>query len=225
MVYCGMNPMYEIMENLRAGDHAALFYRSRVEQFSIIVPFIAIGLQRGERCLYIAEDNSPALVIKELEKGGIDVKSAEKSGALTIATKYETYLRHGIFEPAKMTEDLIHEVQESIRLGYTAFRAAGEMTWALSLPFALAQLSDYEVRLHKDFPGQFAGLCQYDERGFSERVIADMIRIHPIVVARGKLLQNRFHQCGVTTETLLPELVTVDQVVNAGSGEPIAQAC
>lgn len=206
--------MYQIMENLRAGDHAALFYRSRAEQFAVIVPFIAIGLKRGERCLYVAEDNSLAMVINELEKGGVDVVRAQKAGALTIATKHETYLRHGIFEPARMTADLAHEVNESLRLGYSAFRAAGEMTWALPLPSALAQLSDYEIRLHAEFPGKFVGLCQYDERGFSERTIADMIRIHPVVIARGKLLQNRFHQPGVTVETLLPEIITVDQVVN-----------
>lgn len=210
------------MENLHAGDHAALFYRTPAEQFAVIVPFIAIGLKRGERCLYIADDNSTIKVIEELEKGGVDVKGAQKSGALTVSTKHDTYLRHGIFEPEKMTNDLCHEVQESIRLGYTAFRAAGEMTWALSLPYALSQLSDYETKLHARFPRQFAGLCQYNERGFSERTIADMIHIHPVVIARGKLLQNRFHQPGVTIETLLPDLITVDQVVNAGTNEVMA---
>ncbi len=212
------------MENLRAGDHAALFYRTRAEQLAIVVPFIAIGLERGERCLYIAEDNSVALIIRELRKGGVDVDAAQASGALRISTKHDTYLRHGIFEPAKMTADLIEEVKESIRLGYTAFRAAGEMSWALTLPSALAQLSDYETRLHENFPGQFVGLCQYDERGFDARVIADMIRIHPIVIARGKLTQNRFHQAGATVETLLPDLVSVDQVVDAATGEAVSLA-
>lgn len=219
-----MREMYQIMENLYAGDHAALFYRTRAEQFAVIVPFIAIGLKRGERCMYIADDNSVAMVINEFEKGGIDVAAAQKSGALIIATKHETYLRHGIFEPAKMTDDLAHEVSESLRLGYTAFRAAGEMTWALTLPYALAQLSDYETRLHEQMPRQFLALCQYNERGFSEQVIADMIRIHPVVVARGKLLQNRFHQPGATKETLLPEIVTVDEVVNAAESPQVALA-
>lgn len=216
--------IYEIMENLRAGDHAALFYRTHAEQFAVIVPFIAIGLKRGERCLYIADDNTVESVVSELKKGGVDVDGAQKSGTLTITTKHQTYLRHGIFEPARMTDDLIHEVKESLRMGYTAFRAAGEMTWALSLSSALAQLSDYEVKLHAQFPNQFVGLCQYNEIGFSERVIADMIRIHPVVVARGKLLQNRLYQPGATTETLLPDLVTVDQMINAGTGETMARA-
>ncbi len=218
-----MNPMYGAMENLRAGDHAALFYRIRGEQFAIIVPFIAIGLRRGERCLYIADDNRVETVTRALEEGGVDVKGAQKTGALTIATKDQTYLRHGVFEPARMTADLIEEVKESIRLGYTAYRAAGEMTWALSLASALAQLSEYETKLHARHPRQFVSLCQYDEIGFSERVIADMIHIHPKVIARGKLIENPFHQPGATTETLLPQLVTVDEVVNAASGEEMVR--
>jgi hypothetical protein len=46
-----------------------------------------------------------------------------------------------------------------------------------------------------------------------------------VVIARGKLLQNRFHQPGATTETLLPDLITVDEVINAGSHEAITQSC
>jgi hypothetical protein len=214
--------MYRVIESLRAGDHAALFYRTRAEQFAVIVPFIAIGLSRGERCMYIADDNNVDRVTDELSKGGIDVAAASRSGALVVTTKHHTYLRHGIFEPAKMTADLIEEIKATIRLGYPALRATGEMTWALSLSSALAQLSDYEVKLHAAFPGQFLGLCQYDERGFNERVIADMIRIHPVVVARGKLLQNRFHQPGATVETLLPNIISVDQVVNSRTSGAIA---
>lgn len=57
------------MENLRAGDHAAFFYRTRAEQFAVIVPFMAIGLKRGERRLCIADDNSVETVAGELEGG------------------------------------------------------------------------------------------------------------------------------------------------------------
>lgn len=204
-----------MMENLRGGDHGALFYRTRAEQFAAMVPFIAIGLKRGERCLYIAQDNSVALVIAELGKGGVDVKTAQQSGALTISTKSQTYLRHGIFEPEKMTDGLADEVQEALRQGYTGMRATGEMAWALAHATALTQLVDYESRLHARFPSQLVGLCQYDERYFSQKMITDMIRIHPFVVARGTLAQNRFHQPGATPENLPEGLVTVDDVVNA----------
>ena len=51
ILYGSTTGVYTIMENLRAGDHAALFYRTRAEQFAVIVPFVTIGLERGERCL------------------------------------------------------------------------------------------------------------------------------------------------------------------------------
>lgn len=220
-----MSQMHDILENLRGGDHAALFYRTRAEQFAVMVPFIKIGLSRGEHCLYIANDNSVALIMAEFQKGGVDVEAAQRSGALTISTKSHTYLRHGIFEPEKMVSGLADEVQQSLRLGFTGLRATGEMAWVLTHSEALAQLQYYETQLHAQFPNQLTGLCQYDERGFSDRVIADMIRIHPLVVARGKLLQNSYHQPGATPENLHPELVTVDQVVNAGSSNSMALAC
>jgi hypothetical protein len=41
--------MREILSQLRPGDHAALFYRNRAEQFEVVVPFIQLGLERNER--------------------------------------------------------------------------------------------------------------------------------------------------------------------------------
>jgi hypothetical protein len=32
--------MREILSQLRPGDHAALFYRNRAEQFEVVVPYL-----------------------------------------------------------------------------------------------------------------------------------------------------------------------------------------
>jgi hypothetical protein len=185
--------MLEVVERLKAGDHVALFYRSKAEQFACVVPYIKIGLERKERCLYIADDNSVPMIWRKLGEG-IDVNRAHKRGDLEVVTKRETYLRHGIFEPAKMISDLRREVEKSLELGYTAFRATGEMTWALDLPSALARLMEYEANLHVEFPKQFLGLCQYDETRFPEHVISEMIQIHPKVIARDQLMEHDFYR-------------------------------
>jgi hypothetical protein len=60
-------PVRETVEQLRTGDHAALFYRSRAEQFSVALPYIQIGLACNERCLYIAGDNSIRIVSEAMK--------------------------------------------------------------------------------------------------------------------------------------------------------------
>lgn len=122
--------MLEIDE-IELGDHAALFYRTKAEQLEIVIPFIAIGLERNERCLYIAEDHTPAEIRAKLQEFGVDVPKAQEQGALNVVTKHETYLRHGAFQPDKMIIDLCNEVQASVDLGFAGLRAAGELSWAL----------------------------------------------------------------------------------------------
>ena len=65
--------MRHVMSRLGEGDHAALFYRSRSEQFAAAIPYIEIGLSRNERCLYIAGDNSVPMVSDAMQAAGIDV--------------------------------------------------------------------------------------------------------------------------------------------------------
>src|SRR6187551_3757139 len=109
------------IESLRPGTHGILLYRDRVEQFASMVAYIRLGLARNERCLYVAGDNPVRLVIEALEQGGIDVVDAERRGQLTIASHRETYLRHGLFDPEQMADELQEEISKSLRDGFAAF--------------------------------------------------------------------------------------------------------
>jgi hypothetical protein len=181
-----------VLETLQPGDHAALIYRTRAEQFLTVAPFIKSGLDRHDRCLYIANDNSIPLIFERFFKFGIDVSAAKEKGALVIATKKDTYQKHGIFEPKQMVAHLRAEVEHALTLGFSGLRATGEMTWALDTPEALARLTEYEALLHQQFSSRLTGLCQYDETRFSTSIISDIIRIHPKLIVRGKLVQNPF---------------------------------
>ena len=180
------------IETLRPGDHTALIYRTRAEQFATLCPFIQSGLARRERCLYITNDTSIGVVRERLLKSGIDVAAAESRGALKIATKDDTYQKHGAFEPDKMVADLKAELQDSLRRGFTGLRATGEMTWTLASPDSLSQLIAYEATLHKQFSPFLTGLCQYDETRFEPAILSDIIRIHPKVIVHSKIYQHDY---------------------------------
>jgi hypothetical protein len=43
------------LEGLRVHDHLCLIYETREEQFATAIPFLRIGLEQGEKCVYSVE--------------------------------------------------------------------------------------------------------------------------------------------------------------------------
>jgi hypothetical protein len=214
---CGM---WSEMEKVVRGEHAALFYRTRTEQLAAVVPYLAIGLQRDERCLYIAEENSVGLILKHLRDAGVDVGAALDRRALRVTTKSETYLRHGAFDPERMVKELRHEVAQAQAAGFAGFRGSGEMSWALALSSSLPLLTSYELALHREYPAGFVALCQFNEASFPPRIISEMIRWHSSIVARGRLLENSFYdpQISDSSGEAGATLISVEDVVRGRAG-------
>jgi hypothetical protein len=42
------------IEQVGPHDHLCLIHETREEQFAAAIPFVRMGLERGEKCLYIA---------------------------------------------------------------------------------------------------------------------------------------------------------------------------
>lgn len=179
-----------MIDQIGLGDHAALFYQTKAEQLEIVIPFIAIGLERNERCMYIAEDNTTSDICRKLQEFGVDVAEARKKDALKVVTKHETYLRHGVFQPDKMTDELCDAVDDAVDSGFAGLRAAGELSWALDLPSALEQMVAYEEALEEHFYSKFAALCQYDESRYPAYIVERMKRLHPVVVCGGEVIRK-----------------------------------
>jgi hypothetical protein len=180
------------IETIRPGDHMALIYRTRAEQFATVCPFIKSGLDRRERCLYVANDTSVALVLDKLAKSCVDTVSALKSGSLIVATKKDAFEERDSFEPDVMITRIQAEVANAVNLGFSGLRVAGEMTWTIDDRTALKRVVEYECQLHKRFSKQLTGLCQYDETRFSPEILSDVIRLHPKIIVRGRIYENPF---------------------------------
>lgn len=76
----GAEQLTEAIGRLQVHDQRCLLYETREEQFAATVPFIRLGLERGEKCLYIAGENTAAVVLAALEAGGIDTAAALHPG-------------------------------------------------------------------------------------------------------------------------------------------------
>jgi PAS domain S-box-containing protein len=196
------------LARLAPHDHLCLIYETREEQFAAIVPFVRLGLERGERCIYIADDNTAQTVLDALRAGEIDVDAALASGALIIAAKQDAYLRpvgaeslRPYFDPDRMIQFLAQAVAEAKAAGFAALRATGEMTWALGGAPGAERLIEYEAKLNHFFPEHdLLAICQYNRYRFSPAVILDVIRTHPLVISGGMVCRN---PCYLMPEELL----------------------
>ena len=187
-------PLIAALERLGPHDHLCSIYESPEDHYAVAIPFIRIGLDRGEKCIYIADDGTVGDVRQAMESEGIDVDRATASKALVLATKEQAYLEHGSFDPDWMFTFWKEATQLAISEGFSALRATGETEWVLRGGRGLDRWMEYESRLtHTLSESNCSALCQYNRRLFPPELILDVIRTHPMVIYDSAVCQNLYH--------------------------------
>lgn len=185
------SPVRRMMEICVAHDHICLIYETREEQLAAVIPFLRSGLERGEKCFYIVDENTPEIITAALKEDGVDTDAAVTSGALTILDPGKTYLKNGDFVPDRLIAYLKEAIDAAEAEGYTAFRVTGETTWALRPAKHLEPFIEYECRLNDFFPHQnIVAICQYNRRRFRPETLLHVIHTHPFVVHGDLICEN-----------------------------------
>ena len=187
-------PLIAALERLGPHDHLCSIYESPEDHYAVAIPFIRIGLDRGEKCIYIADDGTVGDVRHAMESEGIDVDRASASKALVLATKEQAYLEHGSFDPDWMFSFWKEATQLAISEGFSALRATGETEWVLRGGRGLERWMEYESKLtHTLSESNCSALCQYNRCLFPPELILDVIRTHPMVIYDSTVCQNLYH--------------------------------
>ena len=187
-------PLIAALEQLGPHDHFCSIYESPQEHYAVAIPFIQIGLDRGEKCIYIADDGTVGDVRQAMQSEGIDVDRAIASKALVLATKEQAYLEHGSFHPDWMFTFWKEATQLAMSEGFSALRATGETEWVLRGGRGLERWMEYESRLtHTLSENNCSALCQYNRRLFPPELILDVIRTHPTVVYGSTVCRNLYY--------------------------------
>jgi PAS domain S-box-containing protein len=190
----GLHDLVRAIGKLGVHDHLCLIYETQEEQFSAVIPFMKIGLERGEKCLYVVDDNTAATVISGMKGAGMDVETAVESGKLAIVSKQDSYLKQGYFDPDWVVGFLKRATDEARAAGFSALRITGEMTWVLGGDPGTERLMEYEAKLNYFFPENDAlAICQYNRNRFSPKIIKDVISTHPLVICGGVVCSNFYY--------------------------------
>lgn len=215
------------LERLESHDHLCLIYETVREQLAVAVPFIRTGLERGDRCVYIADENAALTILEALRDAGVDVDAAAQSGALEILGKRDAYLKEGSFSPGGMIATLVSLAEETKRRGFKTLRATGEMTWALGNEPGVERLIEYEAMLNRYCPAHDVILiCQYNKDRFAPEIILDVIHTHPYVIYGETVGKNFYYvppdeflsikrEPGREVDRLLGNIVSRDRTENA----------
>lgn len=186
--------LVKTIEQAAPHDHLCLLYETPQEQLAAAISFIRIGLERGEQCIYIVDQNSAATVIDAMRREGVEVDAAIQSHALIIADKKNAYLMGGFFDPDRMISFLKQAVHSAERAGFSELRVTGEMTWAMGGDPGMERLIEYEAKLNRFFSKHnVSAICQYDRKRFSPEVLLDVIRTHPKVISGGVVCRNHYY--------------------------------
>jgi hypothetical protein len=173
----------ERLKSLALGDHLCLFYDGLEQQIAIAIDYLARGLFRGERCLYVADEHTLDAMRQGLLAAKIDVDIETERGALVLMSKDQAYLDGGRFDVDRMIAMLKTAVERTLHAGFKGLRAAGDMTWVLDNAPGSDKAIVYEAMMTQFFSGAPAlGLCLYSRGQLDPLTLEGALRTHPVAL-------------------------------------------
>lgn len=187
-------PLLRALEEAAPHDHLSLIYEGAADHYAVPARFMRLGLERGDKCVYIADDGTEPAARQAMHAHGIDVEGAIASQNLVLATKEGAFLKHGSFDPDAMMTFWREATSEALTQGFGGLRATGETEWILCGAPGIDRWMEYESRLSDvlDELNCFA-LCQYNRQVLPSPIVLDVIRTHPTVIYDGVVCQNLYH--------------------------------
>ena len=178
-------------ESFPAGTHMCLIYSQESERRKIIGKFLESGLLAQEKVAYFADTLSPEEVRSWLLNMGLDLP---ESDGFSITDAVKTYSPSGNFVPETMLNTLREFYGQAKRSGYPNARVSGEMSWALKGIPGSERLMEYEALVNEVLiTHPVTAICQYDANRFSGATILDVLKVHPMMVVHGQIVQNPFY--------------------------------
>lgn len=183
------------MEAVEAGEHLCVVYDHPSEQMPALVPFLREGLRTGERCVYVADDQTTDEVAAALEAGGICVAEAVESGALLLWSR-EEWRQPGALSSFAKRAQVQSIIDASLQHGFKGVRFAVEMTWTLGPDIEIDQLRHWEATINEIFTPETQGriVCQYSRRRLAPAVIRAALATHPVAVVGAQVVTNPYYE-------------------------------
>jgi hypothetical protein len=187
-----LSPLFQF----KHGDHICLFYRTQDDLMEVLTPYVAEGILKGEKVFCAQKPETLKRLVHDLRFIGMEPEDEMKRGALELHTEDEAYFPQKQFDPSVMMELLNRSIDESLERGFSAFRSAGELSWATRGSDQCDQVLGYEKMVNEHFPSKPSiGLCQYAVDKFTPEMLDSVLEHHRLHLneASSKSLHSSMH--------------------------------
>lgn len=174
----------DILGDVPWGTHSCLFYKTQEDLFDILIPYFKAGLESNEFCMWVISSPLTVKEAKETLRESISDfdKFIEKRQAQIISHS-DWYLKDDVFDPQKVLNAWIDQLNQALASGFAGMRVAGNGSGFEKEVWI--EFADYEKEVNKAI-GKYRmiAICSYciDECGASE--IIDVVNCHEFAVIR-----------------------------------------
>jgi transcriptional regulator with GAF, ATPase, and Fis domain len=168
--------------------HICAFFRDQTEEYKALLPFIKRGLESQNKVLLIVDPRLQKEYLHELEKAGIDVKSAAVRKQLEVMAWGEQAPRNSQFDrKAKLSR-----IEDVLKFGRSQGSIATKIIAHME-GFLGEYFIESMVRLHsilEKYNDLFISV--YRTSRLDVGVVLDILRTHPAVMISGIMQRNPF---------------------------------
>lgn len=179
-----------------SAKHACLIYKYLAEQTITTWEFFKEGFVNGEKCIYIANDDSIENLVSEIKNKGEELDEYLSSGKLQILYSGKTYLGKGFLDTSSMRQIFSDAEDQSLLDGYKGLRVSGELPLLEGKPIDSDSILKYESEIDNYLQGgrRISALCNYGEKIYAEEVLRGIINSHQVLKMFGGAYSNEFYR-------------------------------
>jgi hypothetical protein len=174
--------------------HVCAFFHSREDEYDVMLPFMAEGIDAGDRAVWILDKNDRGERLRRLGDTGVNTAAVVESGQLEVRPWENAHLTAGRFDQHAMIAMIEAIASAGTGHGTGVTRLWANMEWAVGDFPGVHDIVEYESRINRMLPNyDIATVCVYDLNRFSASIVMDILRTHPQVIVGGILQENPFY--------------------------------
>jgi signal transduction histidine kinase len=200
---------------LKPGSHLCLISEEDSHgPLATVLPFIRQGLDAGERCIYVADDETLGRLSCALDAYDVNVAYEVERRALLLWPP-DQWPDPGSIDIDPSIERVRRIVEASLRDGFAAVRFVVEMACLVGQAIEIESLRRWEAALDSLFTPELPAriVCQYSRAGMSQSFVLTALHRHALAILGQDVCANAYYTPPETGPDGTPALQPVDWMI------------